>query len=138
MRVQLLGRDAEETQLFETGDPLTVVLHYHAVERVEQPVFGLAIHRGDGTHITGPNTQFAGLDIPYVEGEGKVWYELSSLPLLAGVYSVSVAVCDAAFDAEMYDYHEQLYPFRVRAKPGKEQYGLLTLGGRWAKDDRGV
>jgi hypothetical protein len=31
----------------------------------------------------------------------------------------------------MYDYHDRLYPFRVRAMEGTEQYGLLTLSGQW-------
>jgi lipopolysaccharide transport system ATP-binding protein len=91
-RVQLLNKDNKETQLFETGEPLTVVLHYQAIDRIEHPVFGLAIHRGDGTHITGPNTQLTGLDIQAVEGEGTVVYTVASLPLLSGLYSVSVAV----------------------------------------------
>jgi hypothetical protein len=128
--VQLLTKDNKETQLFETGEPLTVVLHYQAIDRIEHPVFGLAIHRGDGTHITGPNTQLTGLDIQAVEGEGTVVYTVASLPLLSGLYSVSVAVHNWE-DTEMYDYHDRLYPFRVRAMEGTEQYGLLTLSGQW-------
>lgn len=130
-RVQLLDKDGHETQLFTTGEPMMIALHYQAAERVPQPVFGLAIHRRDGVHVTGPNTQLAGIDISMVEGEGTVLYELKSLPLLAGVYAISVAVCDSAPDAEMYDYHDQLYPFRVHSEPGGEQYGLLKLGGQW-------
>jgi len=133
-RVQLLDRYGKETQLFKTGEPLTVVVHYQAAERVERPVFGLAIHRSDGTHITGPNTKFAGLSIEGLEGEGTIVYTVASLPLLSGLYSVSVAVHDAE-DTEMYDYHDRLYPFRVRAVEDAEQYGLLTLDGQWMWDD---
>jgi len=129
-QVQLLGRDGEEKQLFETGEPLTVVMHYRAQERVEQPVFGLAIHRSDGTHITGPNTQVGGLQIPSVEGTGKVFYRVDMLPLLEGAYAVSVAVVNTAY-SETYDYHDRLYPFRVRPAENAEQYGVVTLAGRW-------
>jgi len=129
-RVQLLGRSGEETQLFETGEPLTVVMHYRTQERVEQPVFGLAIHRSDGTHITGPNTQVGGLQIPFVKGVGKVFYRVDMLPLLEGRYTLSVAAVDTTH-SEIYDYHDRLYPFRVWSSRNAEQYGLVTLDGRW-------
>jgi lipopolysaccharide transport system ATP-binding protein len=128
-RVQLLDGDGEETQLFKTGEPLMVVLHYQATERVERPVFGLAIHRSDGTHITGPNTQFAGLDIAAVTGNGAVTYTVSELPLLDGLYAVSAAVHNWE-DTETFDYHDRLYTFRVL--PGEEEkYGIVTLDGHW-------
>ncbi|MGC9397899.1 MAG: ABC transporter ATP-binding protein [Anaerolineae bacterium] len=128
--VRLLGGEGKERQRFRTGEPMTVEMHYVAEERIEQPVFGLAIHRSDGTHITGPNTRFAGQEIPYVEGRGKVVYAVRTLSLLEGVYMVSVAVTSSA-DDEMYDYHDRLYPFRVRSPGGAEQYGLITLDGEW-------
>lgn len=128
--VELLDKEGRERQIFELGEPLTIALHYETASRIEKPVFGLAIHRGDGVHITGPNTRFGGIDIPYIEGSGRVLYQVASLPLLEGVYALSVAVTNAA-DTEMYDYHDRLYPFRVRASVEEEQYGLVALGGRW-------
>jgi len=131
-QVQLLDKDGKETQLFKTDEPLTVVLHYRAVERVERPVFGLAIHRSDGVHITGPNTQFAGLDIAATVGEGIVIYTVPELPLLEGLYAISIAAHNWE-DTEMYDYHDRLYSFRVL--PGeKEKYGVVILNGNWTWD----
>ncbi len=130
IQVQLLGKGDRETQLFETGEPLTVVMHYQTQERIERPVFGLAVYRSDGTHITGPNTRFSGLKFPSVEGEGKVLYHIGALPLLEGSYTLSVAVVSED-DSEMYDYHDRLYPFRVRVTENAEKYGLVTLSGRW-------
>lgn len=129
--VQLLDKMGNERQSFESGEPLTIALQYQTSERVENPVFGLAIHRSDGLHITGPNTQFSGLDIPCIEGDGTVLYTLDAVPLLEGSYSLSVSATNDA-DTEMYDYHDRLYPFRVRAAEGRERYGLVALGGRWA------
>jgi lipopolysaccharide transport system ATP-binding protein len=88
----------------------------------------LAIHRSDGIHITGPNTQFAEYEIPSIEGEGVVQYTVSSLPLLEGTYYVSVAARDWD-DTTIYDYHDRLYPFRVFAS--NERYGMIALGGVW-------
>ncbi len=130
IRVRLLDGEGQERQRFRTGEPLTVEIRYRAEERVERPVFGLAIHRSDGVHITGPNTRFAGLEIPYVEGEGTVRYTVAALPLLEGLYFISVSAHNWE-DTEMYDYQDRLYPFRVLSSEG-EQYGVITLEGEWS------
>ncbi len=131
--VRLLDEQGQERQQFRTGEPLTVEIRYYASERVERPVFGLAIHRSDGIHITGPNTQFAGLEIPYVEGEGTVLYTVPALPLLEGLYFVSVSAHNWE-DTEIYDYHDRLY--LCRTLPATEKYGLVTIQGTWKWDNQ--
>jgi lipopolysaccharide transport system ATP-binding protein len=133
VRVRLLDGEGRERQQFRTGEPLVVEMHYRAEERVERPVFGLAIHRSDGIHITGPNTQFAGLDIPAVEGEGIVTYTIPALPLLEGLYYISVSTHNWE-DTEMYDYHDRMYSFRVLSVGG-ERYGIIASGGIWNWQD---
>jgi lipopolysaccharide transport system ATP-binding protein len=129
-KVRLLDGEGKEQQYFQVGEPLTVEMHYKAEEKVDKPVFGLAIHRRDGLHITGPNTRFADQQIPAVEGKGVVRYEIRSLPLLEGSYHLSVAAHDWAA-AEMYDYHDRLYRFGVLCAGG-ERYGVVTLRGAWS------
>jgi len=126
--VRLLDGEGKEQQRFRTGEPMTVEMHYVAKERIEQPVFGLAIHRSDGTHITGPNTQFAGYEIPWVEGEGIVLYTIPSLPLLEGSYMASVAARNRE-DTDIYDYHDRLYTFHVL--DSQARYGIILLEGTW-------
>lgn len=128
--VRILDGDGREKQQFKVGEPLTVEMHYRAEKRVESPVFGLAVHRFDGVHVTGPNTQFAGYEIPQIEGEGVIQYTIHSLPLLEGAYSFSVAVHNLS-STQMFDYHARLYPFRVLPSEG-EQYGIVTFRGEWA------
>jgi len=129
VQVRLLDGEGRERQQFRTGEPLVVEMHYRAEERVKRPVFGLAIHRSDGVHITGPNTQFAGLDIPVVEGEGIVTYTIPALPLLEGLYYISVSAHNWE-DTEMFDYHDRMYGFWVL--PGaRERYGIMTMLGNW-------
>ncbi|HID88656.1 MAG TPA: ABC transporter ATP-binding protein [Anaerolineae bacterium] len=127
--VRLLDGKGQERQQFRVGEPLTVEIRYRAMERVERPVFGLAIHRSDGVHITGPNTRFAGYEIPWVEGEGRVQYVVPALPILEGFYYLSVSV-HKWDDTEMYDYHDRLYPFQCLSSGG-ERYGIVTLQGKW-------
>ncbi len=128
-QVDLVGQGGEKRQQFKTGEPMTIVIHYQAHERIEHPVFGLAIHRSDGVHVTGPNTRFSGLKLGVIEGEGTISYTIPSLPLLKGLYYISVAAHDWE-DQEIFDYHNRLYPFRVLPSE-KEKHGLMTLQGQW-------
>jgi lipopolysaccharide transport system ATP-binding protein len=128
-RVELCDASGQETFAFASGEPLAVRLHYTAPRRVQQPVFGLAVYHESGAHISGPNTQFGGLDIPAVEGPGTITYRVPCLPLLEGRYRLSVAVIDGG-DNETLDYHDRLYDFQVYPN-SNERYGFVTLGGAW-------
>ncbi len=128
--VQLLDGEGQQKQTFASGEPLVVEIHYAAPRPVERPIFGLAIHGGDGTHISGPNTRFADLEIPRVMGDGTLRYTIPEIPLLEGLYYISVASHNWD-DTEMFDYHDRLYPFQV-IPSGGEQFGLFTLKGEWS------
>lgn len=130
--VRLKNGKGEATAIFETGDTLILEMDYVAHQAVPSPIFGMAIHRQDGVHITGPNTAFAGLTLPTLEGRGTVTYTVPYLPLLEGLYHISVAVLNHN-DTEMFDYHDRCYPFRVIPNGQvRERYGMMTLQGNWA------
>ncbi|MBP7963925.1 MAG: ABC transporter ATP-binding protein [Caldilineaceae bacterium] len=129
-RVRLCDDKGIERVNFVNGGPLTIELHYTAKEAIESPVFGIAIHHHNGTHVTGPNTKFANLYIPQVAGKGIVRHIIPALTLLEGGYNISVAVVDDG-DTEMFDYHDRAYSFRVYPGQSGERYGLVTLNGTW-------
>ncbi len=115
---------------FATGDRMQVRLHFRALQPVEDPVFGLAIHHQSGTHICGPNSNFGGLTIPIARGEGVVVYTIPRLSLLEGSYLLSVS-CHNRADTEHYDYYDRAYLFRVHRGASREVYGVVTLNGEW-------
>jgi ABC-2 type transport system ATP-binding protein/lipopolysaccharide transport system ATP-binding protein len=125
-----------EQGIFETGQPFVLQMDYLAHKPVSGAIFGMAIHRQDGLHMTGPNTSHTGLKLPELVGSGSIIYQVDHLPLLEGLYHVSVAVVDDD-DSEIFDYHDRLYSFRVvnvrysDETPDVERYGLLTMGGKW-------
>jgi lipopolysaccharide transport system ATP-binding protein len=131
-KVELCDAQGQPHATFRNGDPLTIRLHYKATTRVEKPVFGLAIHHQNGTHICGPNTKFGELTLEAVEGEGVISYQVAALPLLEGSYTLSVAVADQAL-MQVYDYHDRLYQLEVYRGRSHEQFGLVTLNGSWSK-----
>lgn len=130
-RVETRDARGEPAAVFRTGDPMTVVMTYRAPRRVEAPVFGLAIYREDGAHITGPNTRMNGCPIPWVEGDGEVRYDVARLPLLPGRYVLSVSAYD--FDLSLaYDHRERVGQFTVVEGGTLERFGLVTFDGTWA------
>jgi ABC-type polysaccharide/polyol phosphate transport system ATPase subunit len=129
-RVQICDPGGEEVHQFSAGQPMTVRLHFTATAEISRPVFGLAIYSKSGVHITGPNTEFSGLDLSEPPRAGILEYRVPALPLLAGDYLLSVAAV-AHNDAETYDYHDRLYSFQVVAGRPGDRYGLVSLGGGW-------
>lgn len=129
-KVELCNAEGEPRTNFHNGDALWIRLHYTAEQRVETPVFGLAIYHQNGTHVCGPNTKFGETTIPYVHGAGVITYCIPALSLLEGSYMLSAAVVNFA-NSETYDYHDRLYDFQVYRGKSNEQYGLVTLNGTW-------
>ena len=131
--VSLLDATGNEQRVFRVGEPWTVRVRYQAHRRVENPVFGLSIHRNDGLRVCESTTLSTGLDIPFVEGEGDVVYRVPHLPLMESSYVLSVFSRDYS-DAVEHDAPDHSCVFKVRRVDG-EQYGLVNLGGKWEWND---
>ena len=131
-RVRIMNSQNVDESIFYTGQALVLRLEYIADQPVQSPVFGMAIHRNDGLHVTGPNTAFAKMDLGLVQGSGMITYTIPALSLLEGLYHISVAVADRE-DTEIFDYHHIAYDFRVLnyGRDSVEKYGLVTLDGVW-------
>jgi ABC-type polysaccharide/polyol phosphate transport system ATPase subunit len=132
-KVCITNQDGREQTIFQTGDKLVLKMYFEAHEPVPNPVFGIAIHRQDGVHITGPNTALSDLELPTVQGNGVVSFSIPHLPLLDGLYMFSIAIVDQHDESEIFDYHDRAFPFRVinTNKSTKEKYGLMTMQGEW-------
>jgi lipopolysaccharide transport system ATP-binding protein len=128
--VEVLGPDGAVHPVLTTGEPATIRVHYLAHRRIERPVFGLAVHRADGLHVNGPNTRDALLDIPFVEGAGRLDYLIAALPLLSGTYQVSASCYDSTC-THPYDHHHRRFEFRVRAGSVRERLGAVWFAATW-------
>lgn len=129
--VEFLNEEEQPTRTVTTGEPLTVRMHYVAHQRIEQPVFGVAIHHRNGFHINGPNSRFSGLDIPAIEGTGYVDYHIDELPLLEGDYELTVAIYDRTM-SHPFDHHDRKWPLRVYTTSITERYGAVYIPARWS------
>jgi lipopolysaccharide transport system ATP-binding protein len=128
--VELLDSAGAGRHVFHTGEPLTIRVHYFAHRRVERPVIGLAIHRQDGVHITGPNTRAEPGLLPVAEGAGHLDYTIENLPLTDGTFEVSASCYDWDL-TRPFDYHHRRFEFRVRSEGGAERFGSFVIPGTW-------
>jgi lipopolysaccharide transport system ATP-binding protein len=126
--VQLLNNRGEESEIFATGEAITIRIDFFARKQIKNPVFGLAIYRSDGLHVSGPNNQQAGIDIPIVKGTGSVFCTVDKLPLLTGDYQLSVAAYDDKL-LNAYDHHHKAYLFSVRGN--RSLFGVIEWAGQW-------
>jgi lipopolysaccharide transport system ATP-binding protein len=63
IQVKILNHQNVEQYIFHTGDSMKIRIEYQAQRTFSSLEVGIAIHRQDGVHITGPNTSFDGLEI---------------------------------------------------------------------------
>jgi ABC-type polysaccharide/polyol phosphate transport system ATPase subunit len=130
LRVEFLDANGNKVHSFKTGDSFTAKMYYSAKRRIEKPVFGAAIHRNDGTHVNGPNAKIAERVPEYVQGQGAVWFEIKSLPLLPGTYYFTAVVYNYECN-HPFDHHDQLYPFQVAPGITDEEYGVFYIPSQW-------
>jgi len=133
--VTILGESEGGSML--TGHPFAVKIHYAAHASIEHPVFGIGIHRLDGVHVTGPNTATGRLEIPRAVDHGVVEFRVPKLPLLPGIYVLSVAVYDQSI-RHPYDHHDAMYRFRVGREGTLEAEGVVSLDGHWTHTEGDV
>lgn len=132
IHVNFHDTNGNERHIFRPGEEINIKIEYRQNAPVKNPVFGLALHRQDGLHISGPNTRFSEFHLEPLGTSGVLTYKIPYLTLLSGLYEVSAAVVDHE-DQTTFDYHDRRFSFRINNDETlvKEKYGLLTLRGKW-------
>ena len=129
-RMELLGPDGSAVTSVRTGDRVTFRFHYRAEEEIPKPVFGMAVHRIDGVHVTGPNTRDADCVPDSIQGEGHVDLTIDRLLLLPATYDVTASLFDYACSSPI-DFCHRAFRFDVERGQPAESYGVVSLGGQW-------
>ncbi len=112
-KVTMLDAEGNERYLFKSGDPVQIRIDYNAHVPLVEPVFGVGIHKQDGSHCYGTNTHIDNVTIDSIEGAGKITMKFDRLELIEDSYTLSVAI--HAKDGHPYDYHNEKYKFSIRS-----------------------
>lgn len=135
-QVVLCDSEGHPVKEIRRGDALEVRISYRCHRRVETPVFGVALHRDDGTLVYGTNTYVDGVHLEPITKEGFITIRYRSLPLLGSTYLFTVAVFGStAQNAPPIDYREQRYS--VKVWPRTEEQGSAYLPHDWVLEPVG-
>jgi len=117
-------------RVLSSGGPCTLRIRYRVHRAVTDFVFGLAWHRADGTHVSGHNTELAGLAPQRLAAAGEVCCEYDAVPLAPGEYLIDAAV--HARDGLAYDYWRDA--LRLRLTAPVEWPGVWAPSQRWRSE----
>ncbi len=129
--VVMCDSKGKKTNVFMTGQDLQIHYNYHFIEKAKEPCCGITIHRMDGVHCYGVNSQ---LDHMKWEPrkEGQIQIDIKQLPLLSGEYMLDVAIAEKGdFDC---DYFKNAQRFTVL--PNSEEVGLVSIQHKWTVIDK--
>lgn len=129
-KVELLDETGARPEYWLTGDTLRLRIHYKSSKPIDGPVFGLAFHRRDGVHISGPNTRQVGYPIGRIEGSGVVEYTVAALPMNPGHFQLTAAIYDQN-GSKALDHHHRMYEFEVRADGLVQEEGVVHIPATW-------
>jgi hypothetical protein len=110
-----------------SGSPCRIRIGYRVRRPVEDFVFGVAWHTGDGTHVAGHNTEMSGLIPARLSADGEVWCDYRSCDLAPGDYLIDVAV--HASGGLAYDYWCDA--LRVRVTSAEAWPGIWAPAHEW-------
>lgn len=125
--VEFVGGSGAPAHVFESGEPMAIRIRVRAHQRLEDFVFGVALFTADGVCCYGTNTDIEGAEPQEFAGEAEVGFLIDSLCLVAGTYTVDVAVHRR--NGVPYDYHRSLYTIRVTSK--LNETGIVRPPHRW-------
>ena len=118
------------TTKVRTGDTATIRIGYRADQRIDKPVFGLAIETLEGVYVWASNTRDADYVPDHIEGSGSIEFRIPRLMLLPGTFDISASIVDYS-TIHVYDFHRHCYRFDVDHGTPRESGGVVSLGGSW-------
>ncbi len=106
------------------NEAMTIRIKYHATERTDDILFGIAVYDLDGVYLFGTNTAILEIDVPPADGDGEMTFDFDRVPLLDGTYLVTLAI-QSKDEGTVYDWREQQDTFEVM-NPSRTN-GLVSL-----------
>ena len=132
--IRILNHEGKEVSIFKTGDLICIEIHYFSKRDVERAHFGFTIYSQTGVTISVITTEVEGCNPRLKNGEhGIVRCYIKNLPLLSGIYLLSVGVGDGFV---IYDLWEKMLKFQViehrnLAKAKLADYGFVAIPVTW-------
>ncbi len=113
---------------FNSLDPMKARIFYNAKERIEDPVFGIALYSERGKHLFGTNTYLKNYPIDSILGSGYIDLLIEKIPLQIGKFLMTVDLVQSK-DYVPLDHKDKQYSFSVI--PIGYEEGTLGISCSW-------
>ena len=126
--VELLDGEGKPCRIFGTGDKVTLVCRYATA--LERPAvnFNMDFVRDNWQYCYGSCFTKAGDELPVLEKEGRVIFEIEKLMLLPGKYYLDIGINGAA--GELYDNVRNILQITVRDYV-TDEFGPCVFEHKW-------
>ncbi len=125
--VTLKDAGGQVSHIFQSGEPMSIVLSVRAHQPSRDFVFGIGLYTAEGVNFYGTNTHLEDFMSEEIQGDGEVSFAIDALDLVEGTYKLDVAVHKR--DGYPYDYHRLLYTFRVKSR--SKEVGIYRPKHTW-------
>ena len=120
------SKNQNPDNVINQGSEITFNIKLKNRDKPRAIVVGLAFKDIFGVNLSGPNSKKVVLD-----SSSNIIYKIPQLSFVPGIYILTVAIFDKNAEIE-YDHIEEAIKFTV-VNDGQEQYGRITLFGKWSQ-----
>lgn len=113
---------------YDYGEGMRIVMKVVPRKEINDFVFGVGIFNSEGTNVYGSNTHLEFFKPRVIRGEALVKFEIPSLQLVNGTYTIDLAVHRE--DGFAYDYIKGALAFRVHSL--SREVGIWRPPHKWA------
>ena len=135
--VELRSADGSVASVLNSLESASIHVGITSNVPLQDTVVGIRVDSLSGVPIWGTNSKRNGQTIGLIDGPASVVIEIPNLPLLEGVYDLTVALTDHT-EVHPYDYWDRRVRFEVRQYKTYDE-GLVTIPTAWTiKGARGA
>ncbi len=129
VNVDLLDGDGQKQSVLNTNESVTIHVDITAHTPLQDTVLGVRIDSLNGGPVWGTSTRRNGKTIGLIDGPASVDIAIPGLPLLEGVYDLTVALTDHT-EIHPYDHWERRIRFEVRQFKSYDT-GMVSIPAQW-------
>ena len=126
----ILGKEGE-SNVFRTGEPVTLGIAYNVIERVEEASIGLEVYNGNGVKCYSTDTRTEKMDYIRLEKDGEIHLILENLELLNGKYTMDFSI--KSKDNFPIDSYAKAFSFEMYSDV--KDTGISRLAHKWKVKD---
>jgi len=128
--VELLDGSGTRTLVVNTMEPMTIGVELTSHAPLQDVVVGVRIDSLAGNPVWGTTTRRSGRTIGRLDGPARVDLHIPQLPLLEGVYDLTVGLTDHT-EVHPYDHWERRVRFEVRQYQSYDT-GVVHIPADWS------